>query len=100
MLSRSADRSDRTQQLRCGRAFQRIHLWAAAEGWALSSPRTKWAERRGPRDREQVLGLEPAFTQALRARSGGDGAQMLFRIGVPWEDAGPSPCRPLEWVTR
>ncbi|MCB9613074.1 MAG: hypothetical protein H6722_11530 [Sandaracinus sp.] len=92
----TADRSDRTQQLRCGRAFQRIHLWAAAEGWALQ-PLNQMAERQ---DREQVLGLEPTFTQALRALSGGDGAQMLFRIGVPWEDAGPSPRRPLEWVTR
>jgi nitroreductase len=90
------DRADRVQQLRCGRAFQRIHLWAAAEGWAIQ-PLNQMAERQ---DREQVQALEPTFTRVLRELTGRDGSQMLFRIGVPWEDAGPSPRRPLEWVTR
>ena len=89
-------RDDRAQQLRCGRAYQRMHLWATSEGLAVQ-PLNQLAERQ---DREQELALAPEMTERLEALAGRPGAQFLFRIGVPWEDAFASPRRPLEWVTR
>lgn len=86
-------REDREQQLRCGREFQRIHLWASANGWALQ-PLNQLAERQ---DREETLSLPSVATQVLSELSGPN-AQMLFRIGVPWDAAPRSPRRPLEWV--
>ncbi|WP_428263166.1 Acg family FMN-binding oxidoreductase [Haliangium sp.] len=86
----------RGDQLRCGRVYQRMHLWVVSQGLAVQ-PLNQMLERR---DREQALGLGPAFTDELRALLDGDaGAQMLFRIGVPWDPAKKSPRRPPEWVT-
>ncbi len=85
---------DRGQQLRCGRVFQRIALWATELGLVLQ-PLNQMPERR---DRELVLGLAPAFTDMLAGFTGEAHAQMLFRIGVPWDEANASPRRPLEWV--
>jgi hypothetical protein len=97
-LLSSRDRDDRAQQLRVGRTFQRIHLWATAEGLALQ-PLNQMPERQ---DREQTEGLAPTFGPALAALSGQatSTVQMAFRIGVAWDDALESPRRPLAWVLR
>jgi hypothetical protein len=98
VLLSTADRNDRAAQVRVGRIFQRIHLWATAEGLALQ-PLNQMTERQ---DREEALGLAPRFSATLatltgRARSG---VQMSFRVGVPWDEALESPRRPLAWVQR
>jgi hypothetical protein len=98
VLLSTADRNDRAAQVRVGRIFQRIHLWATAEGLALQ-PLNQMTERQ---DREEALGLAPRFSATLatltgRARSG---VQMCFRVGVPWDEALESPRRPLAWVLR
>jgi nitroreductase len=87
------DRGSREQQLRCGRVFQRMHLWATSQGLAVQ-PLNQMAERQ---DREEQRGLAPEFGARLGALAGA-GAQMLFRIGVAWDEAGKSPRRPVAWV--
>jgi hypothetical protein len=91
------DRYDRTEQLACGRAYQRLHLWAVSQGLAMQ-PLNQMAERQ---DREHELGLEPHFATILEqlVDSTTAGAQMLFRIGYPWDEPFMSPRRPVEWVT-
>lgn len=91
-------RDDREQQLRCGRIFQRMHLWAASQGLSVQ-PLNQMAERQ---DREQQLGLPPDFGPRLAAlcRQGVSSAQMLFRVGVAWDAPGKSPRRPLAWVLQ
>lgn len=92
----SPDDNTRVDQLRVGRVFQRMHLWATSQGLAVQ-PLNQLAERQ---DREELLGLSPHSRDALRAMIGpGRRAQMLFRIGYPWDEALASPRRPLEWVT-
>lgn len=90
-------RYDRAEQLACGRVFQRLHLWTASKQLAVQ-PVNQMAERQ---DREHLLGLEPRFTRTLQQLIGSTdaGAQMLFRIGYPWDSAFKSPRRPIEWVT-
>ena len=97
-LLSTPDRDSRREQLLCGRAYQRLHLWATTVGLAMH-PLNQMAERQ---DREQLLGLEPRFTNLLHGLIGSDqmGAQMLFRVGYPWDDALTSPRRPIDWVTR
>jgi nitroreductase len=92
----TSDDSTRAQQLEVGRAFQRIALWAASEGLAVQ-PLNQMAERQ---DREDTQGLPRRFGERLDALTGNDQrrAQMLFRIGYPWDEARPSPRRPLAWV--
>lgn len=98
VLLSTTKRDDRAAQLRVGRVFQRIHLWATAEGLALQ-PQNQMPERQ---DREQVLGLAPRFGATLADITGrsASGVQMSFRIGVPWDEALESPRRPLAWVLR
>ena len=86
----------RDDQLRVGRIYQRIHLWAVSQGLA-AQPLNQMAELQ---DREETKGLAPQFAAVLDGLIGGPGrrAQMLFRIGYPWDDALESPRRPLEWV--
>jgi len=71
-------------------------LWAVNEGLSLQ-PLNQMAERQ---DREQVLGLPPQSTTVLNSLIGVPGrrAQMLFRVGYPWDAAPASPRRPLPWV--
>lgn len=92
------DRGDARSQMRAGRAFQRLALWASGVGLSVH-PLNQVAERQ---DREEELGLEPDFGPVLTSWIGDTalGGQMLFRIGVAFDDAGPSPRRPVEWVTR
>ena len=86
----------RDDQLRVGRVYQRIHLWAVSEGLA-SQPLNQMAELQ---DREETLGQAPRFATILNTLMGASDrrAQMLFRIGYPWDDALKSPRRPIEWV--
>jgi hypothetical protein len=90
------DTNLRADQIGVGRVYQRMHLWAVGEGLALQ-PLNQMAERQ---DREQVLGLAPDFTTVLDRLIGTPGrrAQMLFRVGYPWDPAPASPRRPLSWV--
>ncbi len=90
--------STRADQLRVGRVFQRLHLWATSQGLAMQ-PLNQMTELQ---DREETQGLAPTFTNALGALLGAPGrrAQMLFRIGYPWNAALQSPRRPLEWVRQ
>ena len=86
----------RDDQLRVGRVYQRIHLWAVSEGLA-SQPLNQMAELQ---DREETLGQAPRFATILNTLMGASDrrAQMLFRIGYAWDDALKSPRRPIEWV--
>jgi hypothetical protein len=95
ILSSPADNT-RADQLRVGRLYQRMHLFATLEGLAMQ-PLNQLAERQ---DREEVAGLERRFTDVLASLIGPTRrAQMIFRIGHPWHEAPQSPRRPLEWVT-
>ncbi len=89
-------RNGRDDQLRVGRAYQRIHLWAVSQGLA-AQPLNQLAEMQ---DREETKNLPPRFTTVLSRMLSNQGrrAQMLFRIGYPWDRALESPRRPLEWV--
>ncbi len=86
----------RDDQLRVGRVYQRIHLWLVSQGLA-AQPLNQMAELQ---DREQLKGLAPTFATLLnRLMAATDRrAQMLFRIGYPWDEALKSPRRPIEWV--
>jgi nitroreductase len=92
------NRYARVEQMACGRAFQRLHLWATGQGLAIQ-PLNQMAELQ---DREHQHNLEPKFTSRLETLVGSPnlGAQMLFRIGYPWDKAFHSPRRPIEWVTQ
>jgi len=87
------DARDNAQRLRGGRLWQRIHLWAAANGLAVQ-PLNQMPERA---DREASLGIEPVYGTALRELIGDPAWQALmpFRIGYPTREALPSPRRPV-----
>jgi len=86
----------RDDQLRVGRVYQRMHLWAVSRGLA-AQPLNQIAEMQ---DREETKGLPPRFATLLNDLMGSSArrAQMLFRIGYPWDDALKSPRRPIDWV--
>jgi hypothetical protein len=87
----------REQAVRVGRLFQRVHLFCASEGVALQ-PLNQMAERR---DREHAAGAPGPMSAALAALvPSGRHAQMLFRLGYAWDDAPPSPRRPVDWVVE
>ena len=90
------DARSKTAQLNGGRLWQRLHLWATTQGLAVQ-PLNQLAERA---DREQQLGLEPTFGNALADLAGGGRWQALmpFRIGYPLREALPSPRRALQDV--
>lgn len=92
----SSRASTRVDQLKVGRIYQRLHLWAASQRLAMQ-PLNQLAERQ---DREEAHGLEPRSTRFLDGLVGAERrAQMLFRIGYAWDKAFASPRRPLAWVT-
>jgi len=95
ILSSSAT-NGREEQLQVGRVYQRLHLWAVSQGLAVQ-PLNQMAELQ---DREETKGLPPKFAKLLSDLMGGSDrrAQMLFRIGYPWDDALKSPRRPIDWV--
>jgi hypothetical protein len=76
--------------------FQRLQLWATSQDLAMQ-PLNQMTEMQ---DREETNGLAPTFTNTLATLLGVPDrrAQMLFRIGYPWNAALQSPRRPLEWV--
>jgi hypothetical protein len=90
------DRSDRAQMLRCGRIWQRIHLWATVQGLAMQ-PLNQMPERA---TREEVLGIQPQFGNVLQELTGGSEWQalMVFRTGYPTTEALLSPRRSIEQV--
>lgn len=94
IVVRDAD-SD-VQRLDGGRFWQRLHLWATAEGLAVQ-PLSQTTERA---DRERQLGLEPVSGRALAGLIGDSGwrALMPFRVGYPTEAALASPRRALQEV--
>ncbi|MCC7383837.1 MAG: hypothetical protein IT384_18490 [Deltaproteobacteria bacterium] len=98
VLLSSERRDSREQQLRVGRAYQHLHLWATSQDLVMQ-PLNQLPERQ---DREQVLALEPRFSRVLAELSGRpeSSVQLAFRIGVAWDEAKKSPRRPLEWVMR
>ncbi|MFO0633887.1 MAG: hypothetical protein U0168_13645 [Nannocystaceae bacterium] len=81
--------------LAVGRAWQRIHLWLATHGLA-AQPLNQMFERR---DRELQRGLPGAFGERLAALAG-EHAQLGFRVGYAWDEFGPSPRRPVDWVVQ
>ena len=70
---------DRAQQLRAGRLWERMHLWATSKELAMQplNAVVEWAAR------EVVLGSAPHFGNALARLSGDPAWQTLlaFRIG-------------------
>ena len=94
IVVRDAD-SD-VQRLNGGRFWQRLHLWATAQGLAVQ-PLSQTTERA---DRERQLGLEPVSGRALAGLIGdpGWGALMPFRVGYPTEAALASPRRAVQEV--
>jgi hypothetical protein len=86
-----SDRNDKSQQLECGRLWQRMHLWATTQGLAMQ-PLNQMPERAA---REEVLGIEPIFSNALAELIDDPNWQalMMFRIGYPTIEALPSPRR-------
>jgi hypothetical protein len=94
----SSSQNARADQLRVGQVYQAMHLWAVSQGLAMQ-PLNQMAERQ---DREETQGLPPQSTSLLGQLIGSTNrrAQMLFRIGYPWDDANASPRRPIDWVLQ
>jgi hypothetical protein len=90
------DQDDHSQRMRCGRMWQRMHLWATVQGMAMQ-PLNQMPERAA---REEVLALKPKFRNVLRDLAGGSEWQalMFFRTGYPTTEALPSPRRSVEEV--
>jgi hypothetical protein len=93
-----SDHNDKSQQLKCGRLWQRIHLWATTQGLAMQ-PLNQIPERAA---REEVLEIEPKFSNALAQFIGDTNWQglMVFRLGYPTIEALPSPRRGVQDVIR
>ncbi|REK74973.1 hypothetical protein DX130_15135 [Paenibacillus paeoniae] len=87
---------DRASLMRVGQVFQRMHLWAAANGWAIQ-PMNQPNERM---DREQASKLTPHFREAMEKLIERPTWHQVFtfRIGYPANHAMPSPRRPAEEV--
>lgn len=95
VLLMTSRESLRDGQLRVGRNYQRLHLWATSAGLAMQ-PLNQLPERR---DREETEGLPARFGDVLADFAGADQrVQMAFRIGYPWDEVPASPRRPLDWV--
>jgi hypothetical protein len=88
--------SDRSQMMRCGRMWQRMHLWATVQGVAMQ-PLNQMPERAA---REEALGIQPQFGNVLQELTGGSQWQalMVFRTGYPTTEALLSPRRSIEEV--
>ncbi len=90
------DHRDRAQMMRCGRMWQRMHLWATGQGVAMQ-PLNQMPERAA---REEVLGIQPQLGNILQELTGGSEWQalMVFRTGYPTTAALLSPRRSIEEV--
>jgi nitroreductase len=91
------DRFDMAQSIEAGRAWQRLHLAATAQGIA-AQPLNQPVE---VIDRHQELGKPDEFRPALAklATAGAWEPTFVFRLGYPQREAPRSPRRPLEAVT-
>jgi len=90
------DRYDRSQALRAGRLWQRMHLWATTQGIAMQ-PLNQPIELV---DREHQLGKRAAAERVL-AQFTADSAwkpTFAFRAGYPTRPARASPRRPVQQV--
>jgi hypothetical protein len=92
------NRQDRTQQVRAGRLWERMHLWATKEGLAMQ-PLNQATERAS---REVVLGIAPHFGDALRSLVGDAAWQTIltFRIGYSTHEGLRSPRRAVNEVVK
>lgn len=90
------DYYDDVQKMGVGRLWQRMHLWATANGLA-AQPMNQVHERA---DREVQLGLEPRFRDALKGLVSDPSQRGIFtfRIGHPTQSAPLSPRRSVENV--
>jgi hypothetical protein len=93
-----SNRNDKSQQLECGRLWQRMHLWTTTQGLAMQ-PLNQIPERAA---REEVLGIEPKFSNALAQFIDDPNWQalMMFRLGYPTVEALPSPRRGVKDVIK
>jgi nitroreductase len=87
------DRLDMAQSIAAGRAWQRLHLAATAEGIA-AQPLNQPVEMI---DRHRMLGRQNEYgpTLAKLARAGGWEPTFIFRLGYAVREAPRSPRRPL-----
>ena len=89
---------DRTQQVRAGRLWERMHLWATKEGLAMQ-PLNQATERAS---REVVLGITPHFGDALHSLVGDAAWQAIltFRTGYSTHEGLRSPRRAVNDVLK
>lgn len=93
----TGDPLDPVQRLHTGRVWQRMHLWATANGLAVQS--LNQVEER--MDRERAAALPPEFTDAMISMlPAGRKPLFSFRIGHPTAIALRSPRRPAAEVLR
>jgi len=92
------DRLDAPSALQAGRAWQRLHLAATAEGLA-AQPLNQPVECI---DRDAMLGRADTFGSAIAKFGGAPGWEptFVFRLGVAERAAKPSPRRPIEELFR
>ena len=92
------NRLDKPQQLRAGRLWERMHLWATKEGLAMQ-PLNQATERAS---REIVLGITPHFGDALHSLIGDDAWQAIltFRTGYSTHEGLRSPRRAVNDVVK
>lgn len=92
------DRLDTSSAIEAGRAWQRLHLAATAEGLA-AQPLNQPVECI---DRDAMLGRADSFGPALAkfAEAPGWEPTFVFRLGVAERAANPSPRRAMEAVLR
>jgi len=92
------DRLDMAQAIEAGRAWQRLHLAATAEGIA-AQPMNQPVEMI---DRNQMLGRTDVYGPALTKLAEAQNWEptFTFRLGIAEREAPPSPRRPLSDVVR
>ena len=92
------NKQDRIQQVRAGRLWQRMHLWATKEGLAMQ-PLNQATERAS---REAVLRITPYFGDALHTLVGDAAWQTIltFRVGYSTHEGLRSPRRSLPDVVK
>lgn len=92
------NRLDMRSAIEAGRAWQRLHLAATAQGLA-AQPLNQPVERI---DRDAMLGRADSFGPTIAKFAGASGWEptFMFRLGVAERAAGPSPRRALKDVLR
>lgn len=92
------NKQDQTQQVRAGRLWQRMHLWATKEGLAMQ-PLNQATERAS---REAVLRVTPHFGDALHSLVGDPAWQTIlsFRVGYSTHEGLRSPRRAVNDVVK